>query len=102
MDTEEDPNREIEHDNRRQSKRQSPEIEPTHIWISVERGVKGRVIDESKGGLGVHIEDKTDAEMFTVGFHVRVEHLGKRRTANVAYLDTKVADGFRLGLEWLD
>ncbi len=102
MDNEKTPDREIEHDERRQAKRRSPEIEPTHIWISVERSIKGRVVDESEGGLGVHITDKSDAELFTVGFEVRVEFLGKRRTASIAYLDSTVADGFRLGLEWAD
>jgi len=93
---------EIDSDDRRSSKRRNPEIEPTHIWISVEKSVKARVLDESDGGLGVHIEDKSDAEFFSVGFQVRVEHLGKRRTASIAYLHTEYADGFRLGLEWID
>ena len=84
-------------EDRRGTERWSSETEPTFIWVSVRDRVQAELIDESAGGAGLIVPSD---ERFEVGFQVRVEIHGRRRTANVVYAAESESGEFRLGLEW--
>lgn len=85
--------------NRRGSERRLPEVEPTFVWISLDRRIQAQLTNESDGGVGLIVPS---GEQFEIGFHVRVELYGRRRTAQVVYAERTASGDLRLGLEWVD
>jgi hypothetical protein len=84
---------------RRSDERYPPEVEPTFVWVAVDKCVRAKVIDESVGGIGLRV---STIEPFEIGFEVRVELSdGKRRTATVVYAKELDDGEYRLGLTWL-
>lgn len=82
---------------RRASERRPPPIDPTYVWVSLDRRIQARVLDRSAGGMAIIVED---GEPFEVGFEVRVELNNSRSTATIAYIREFGSEGFRIGLAW--
>lgn len=82
---------------RRGSERRPPIVEPTFVWVSLDRRIQGRLVDESDGGIGVLVPESAP---FQVGFQVRVELAGEKRLAAIVYVNELEPGECRLGLEW--
>ncbi len=89
-------------DERRVQPRCGPEVEPTYIWLGVEKGLQARVIDVSVGGLGILLDKNNFDELIDAGFQVRVQTAkNERRTASIVYVRPD-GEGRRVGLKWVD
>ena len=84
---------------RRASDRHPPKVEPTYVWISLDKKYQARVLDESTGGIAIEVAGKNEGR-FEVGFQVRVQHEQVRRTAVVSNVSDSDGDHFRVGLAW--
>lgn len=84
-------------DDRRKDERRPPELDPTYLWISMDKRIRARLVDESEGGIGLLVPIA-----FEVGFRVRVDHRLGRRMAKVAHVSEVENGCYRLGLHWLD
>ena len=82
---------------RRGSERRPPLVEPTYVWVSMNRRIQGRLIDESDSGIGVLV---SEAGPFKIGFQVRVELGDARRTASVVHVTELEPELYRVGLVW--
>jgi hypothetical protein len=82
---------------RRTSERRPPVVEPTFVWVSLDRRIQGRLIDKSDAGIGVLV---SDCHPFEIGFQVRVELGDERRPAAIMHVTELEPDLYRLGLAW--
>lgn len=81
---------------RRIDDRRPPDVQPTYVWVSIDQRFQAEVVDESDGGIGVILPV---SDPFVIGFQVRVEFAGGRRTARIVYLE-ELDEGCRMGLAW--
>ena len=88
-------------DERRTTDRLAPVVDPTYVWISVNKRIRAQVSDESDDGIGIEV-DKEFYSHFERGFQVRIQHGDLRRTATIAYVGDCVDSTFRVGLEWAE
>lgn len=77
-------------------------LEPTYIWLSVDRRLRGRVIGESDDSIGIHVDGTYEEGSLEVGFQVRVQNAQQRRTASVVYIRPDGDSGYRVGLKWVE
>ena len=82
---------------RRESERFPPKSEPTYVWLTLDRRIRGRVIDESDGGIGIRVSNEF---VFEPGFKVRVERDGERRTATIRFVRNRDNGEQHVGLSW--
>ena len=84
---------------RRKEERHPPEVEPTLVWVSVDRRHRGTLVDQSVEGIGA-VVDCEDISQFEIGFQVMVELLGKKHLAEIVNVAEASPGKCRLGLRW--
>ena len=88
-------------EDRREWVRKCAGLDPQQVSIRLGPGSRldGEIIDESSGGLGVRICDKSDVQ---VGEEIEVYYRANIRHTVVLYIKPADPDGWRIGLKFVD
>lgn len=85
---------------RRSSERLPPNVEPTYVWVSLDKRIKTRMMDQSEGGLGLIAPKRANYE---IGFQIRVEmEPGIYRMGEIINIIEHDEENYRMGIAWED
>lgn len=83
---------------RRRSVRRPPLYSQATVWIGLKQRINARVIDESDGGVGLHLP--AGHHHLEFGLKVRVEQGGTRRWATIRHISDNENGCLKVGLSW--